>query len=289
MVATTGAVGIVGGSGLYRMEGVQVEDEVEVRTPFGAPSDRYIVGKLDGRAVVFLPRHGRAHTIMPSGVNFRANIYGLKKLGVERVVAVSAVGSMKEEIHPLHIVLPDQFIDRTRGRADTFFGDGVVAHISFADPVCPLLHGALKEAAEACGTVVWPAGTYLCIEGPAFSARAESQLYRSWGVSVIGMTNLPEAKLAREAEMCYATLALVTDFDCWHQTEEGVSVEMLLDNLRRNAAVAQGILKALVSALPAQRACQCKNALRNALVTPPDRISAEAKDRLDIIIGRYVE
>ncbi len=286
---TAGALGIMGGSGLYQMGGMEVEDEIGVRTPFGAPSDRYVAGKLAGRPVVFLARHGRAHTIMPGGVNFRANIYGFKKLGVERLVAVSAVGSMREEIHPLHMVLPDQFIDRTGGRADTFFGDGVVAHISFAQPVCPQLHSALREAGQSCGATVWPEGTYLCIEGPAFSTRAESQLYRTWGVTVIGMTNLPEAKLAREAEMCYATLALVTDFDCWHETEEEVSVEVILKNLRHNAAAAQKLLRVLVAALSPQRSCLCQHALRDALVTAPDQIAPEAKNRLDIIIGRYLQ
>ncbi|MCK4283541.1 MAG: S-methyl-5'-thioadenosine phosphorylase [Candidatus Brocadiae bacterium] len=286
---TAGALGIMGGSGLYQMEGMEVEDEIGVRTPFGAPSDRYVAGKLAGRPVVFLARHGRAHTIMPGGVNYRANVYGFKKLGVERLVAVSAVGSMREEIRPLHIVLPDQFIDRTRGRADTFFGDGVVAHIAFARPVCPQLHAALRDAGQSCGATVWPEGTYLCIEGPAFSTRAESQLYRSWGVTVIGMTNLPEAKLAREAEMCYATLALVTDFDCWHETQEEVSVEMLLENLRRNAGAAQELLRALVTALAPERSCPCQHALRDALVTAPDQIAPEAKNRLDIVIGRYLQ
>jgi len=282
-------IGVIGGSGLYQMDGLEVRDEVEVDTPFGPPSDRYILGNLEGREVVFLPRHGRGHTIMPGEVNFRANIYGMKKLGVERIVAVSAVGSMKEEIHPRHVVLPDQFIDRTRRRPDTFFGEGAVAHVSLADPVCPQLHAALKEAAEGCGATVWPGGTYLCIEGPAFSTRAESHLYRSWGVSVIGMTNMPEARLAREAELCYATLALVTDYDCWHETEEEVSVEMLLENLQKNSATAQSILKSLVRSLPAGRACACKDALQKALITPLDRIPARTRDRLDIILRRYVE
>ncbi len=282
-------LGIVGGSGLYRMEGLEVEQEAEVRTPFGEPSDRYVLGRLDGRPVAFLARHGRGHTLMPGEVNYRANVYGFKKLGVQRLVAVSAVGSMREEIHPLHIVLPDQFIDRTRGRADTFFGRGVVAHVSFAQPVCPELHGALLRAAESSGATVWPGGTYVCIEGPAFSTRAESRLYRSWEVSVIGMTNLPEAKLAREAEMCYATLALVTDFDCWHEAEEEVSVEMLLDNLQSNAGTARQILRALVQTVPPERACPCRDALRDAIVTSREHIPAETRSRLDIIIGRYVK
>ena len=284
-----GSLGILGGSGLYQMEGMEVRQEAEVQTPFGEPSDSYVLGRMDGRPVVFLARHGRGHTLLPGEVNYRANIYGFKKLGVERLVAVSAVGSMREEIHPLHVVLPDQFIDRTRGRADTFFGDGVVAHGSFADPVCRELHGALLQAAKSSGAIVWPGGTYVCMEGPAFSTRAESHLYRSWEVSVIGMTNMPEAKLAREAEMCYASLALVTDFDCWHEAEEEVSVELLLGNLRSNAAMAQQILRTLVQTVPSKRACACRDALRDAIVTSPDRIPAETRSRLDIIIGRYVE
>ncbi|MHC4480311.1 MAG: S-methyl-5'-thioadenosine phosphorylase [Planctomycetota bacterium] len=283
------AVGIIGGSGLYEMAGLEDVEELSVSTPFGSPSDCYVAGRLGGRPVVFLPRHGRDHGLMPGELNFRANIYGFKKLGVTRIVAVSAVGSMKEQIRPLHVVLPDQFIDRTRGRQDTFFGDGVVAHVSLADPVCPELHAALKKAGEACGVTTWPGGTYVCIEGPAFSTRAESHLYRSWGVSVIGMTNLPEARLAREAEMCYATLALVTDFDCWHEAEAEVSAEMILENLQRNAANAQGILKALVPSLPTERGCPCRQALASALVTPPSRIPAEARERLDIILGKYLQ
>jgi 5'-methylthioadenosine phosphorylase len=288
-MGTGGALGIIGGSGLYTMEGLQVEDELDVATPFGAASDRYISGKLEGRPVVFLPRHGRAHSILPGELNFRANIYGFKKLGVERIVSVSAVGSMKEEIRPLDMVIPDQFIDRTRGRVDTFFGDGLVAHVSLANPVCPELRAALAGAAESCGATVWPGGTYVCIEGPAFSSRAESHVYRSWGVSVIGMTNAQEAKLAREAEICYATLALVTDYDCWHEAEEEVTGEMVILNLRRNAATAQRVLRALLSVLPAERGCTCKYALAKALVTPMDRVPARTKERLDIIIAKYVE
>jgi 5'-methylthioadenosine phosphorylase len=260
-----------------------------VSTPFGSPSDQYIVGNADGARLVFLPRHGRGHSLLPSEVNFRANIYGFKKLGVERLVAVSAVGSMKEDIHPCHVVLPDQFIDRTRGRADTFFGGGVVAHVAMADPVCPQLHAALDRAARQTAATVWTGGTYLCMEGPAFSTRAESHLYRSWGVSVIGMTNIPEAKLAREAEMCYATLALVTDFDCWHETEEEVSVEMLLANLRSNAATAHEVIRILATSEAPERSCECGSALGKALVTPPEAIPGGARERLDIIIGKYLE
>jgi 5'-methylthioadenosine phosphorylase len=288
-MAETGKIGILGGSGLYEMEGLEVVDRVRVRTPFGDPSDTYVLGNLEGRPVAFLPRHGEGHRLMPNEVNSRANIYGFRKLGVERIIAVSAVGSLKEEIRPLHVVLPDQFIDRTSGRAATFFGDGVVAHISFADPVCPQLHKALRRAGEFCGAELWPDGTYVCIEGPAFSTRAESRLYRSWGASVIGMTNLPEAKLAREAEMCYATAALVTDFDCWRETGEDVSVDMLLGNLQRNADMAQNMIKAVVRQLPAERACSCGTALAKALMTPPESMPPEAKKALDLIIGKYVK
>lgn len=289
MVRIEGGLGVIGGSGLYHMDGLVVQDEVEVSTPFGAPSDRYVVGELHGRTVAFLPRHGRSHTILPGELNFRANIYGFKKLGVERIVSVSAVGSMKDEIEPMHVVLPDQFIDRTRRRLDTFFGDGMVAHVGFSDPVCPELHAALKAASEAAGATVWPEGTYLCMEGPAFSTRAESHLYRSWGVSVIGMTNLQEAKLAREAEICYATVALVTDYDCWHESEEAVSADMVMANLRHNAATAQRIVSEIAGMTLGDRTCPCAEALKTALVTRPDCIAPATRERLDIIIGRYVE
>jgi 5'-methylthioadenosine phosphorylase len=282
-------IGIIGGSGLYRMAGLEVVDEVAVETPFGPPSDKYVIGELAGARVAFLPRHGRAHSILPGELNFRANIFGFKALGVQRVVSISAVGSMKEGIEPLHIVLPDQFIDRTRGRTETFFGRGIVAHVSLADPVCPELHAALKDATARCGVKVWPNGTYVCIEGPTFSTRAESHLYRSWGVSVIGMTNLPEAKLAREAELCYATMALVTDYDCWHEEEEPVSGEMVLENLMRNVETAQQAVAALVSTLPARRGCSCGDALRTSLVTPLAEVPAHVRQELDIIIGKYVE
>jgi 5'-methylthioadenosine phosphorylase len=288
-MGTEGALGVMGGTGLYDMEGLEVTDQVQVDTPFGEPSDCYAVGELEGRQLVFLPRHGRGHRLLPHELNFRANIYGFKKLGVERIVAVSAVGSMREEVEPLHVVLPDQFIDRTRRRADTFFGRGVVAHISFADPLCPDLRSALGRAARSAGATVWPGGSYVCIEGPAFSTRAESHLYRSWDASVIGMTNLPEAKLAREAEICYATMALVTDFDCWHEGQEEVTAEMILRNLEENAATAQRTLRALMPILSEEPPCQCRNALRTALVTPPDRIPAQARQRLDAIIRKYLQ
>jgi len=282
-------VGILGGSGFYAMDGVDVKDMVELDTPFGEPSGRYAICEIGGREVVFLPRHGEGHRLLPSEINFRANIYGFKKLGVEWIIAASAVGSMKKHIKPLDVVVPDQFIDRTRGRVDTFFGNGVVAHISFADPVCPVLSSIVADAAEGCCTGrVHRGGTYLCMEGPAFSTKAESNLYRSWGVSVIGMTNLQEAKLAREAEICYATMALVTDYDCWHEEEEEVSVEMLLNNLWRNTATAQEILRRSIPAIPEERKCVCATALENAILTRPDQIPPETKSALDVIIGKYM-
>ncbi len=281
--------GVIGGSGLYEMEELEIEDEVAVSTPFGPPSDNYMLGRLEGRKVAFLPRHGRNHSLLPSELNFRANIYGFKKLGVERLISVSAVGSMKEKIEPRHIVLPDQFIDRTRRRVETFFGGGIVAHVSLADPVCPELWEALKEAAESVEATVWPGGSYVCIEGPTFSTRAESDLYRSWGVSVIGMTNLPEAKLAREAEMCYATVALVTDYDCWHEAEEAVTGEMVLKNLLQSVNMAQRMLGILMRVLPRERSCECGGALESSLITPPSQMPAGTTEKLDIILGDYVE
>ena len=284
-----GALGVIGGSGLYSMAGLEAEDEVAMTTPFGPPSDIYVVGRLEGRQVVFLPRHGCTHSILPGELNFRANIWGFKKLGIDRIVSVSAVGSMKEEIKPMHVVLPDQFIDRTRGRIETFFGEGAVAHVSLADPVCPSLHAALKVAGEAAGATLWPQGTYVCIEGPTFSTRAESYLYRSWGVSVIGMTNVQEAKLAREAEICYATVALVTDYDCWHEGEEVVTGQMVLENLRKNAATAQDIVRRMAACDIGPRTCPCKDALAQALVTRPEQMPAGTRRKLDIIVGKYVE
>jgi len=282
-------IGIIGGSGLYDIEGVEVLEEVELDTPFGAPSDPFSVGRLAGREVVFLARHGKGHRLLPSELPFRANIYGMKKLGVDWIISVSAVGSMKEDVHPCDVVLPDQFIDRTRLRRDTFFGDGVVAHIGFADPVCGELSALLADCAEQCGARVHRGGTYVCIEGPAFSTRAESALYRSWGVTVIGMTNYQEAKLAREAEICYATMACVTDYDCWRETEETVTVEMLIENLQRNTSLAQEVIRAAVGAIGTQRSCPCAGALKAALFTPPEAIPAEAKKRLDVLIRKYVE
>jgi 5'-methylthioadenosine phosphorylase len=282
-------IGVIGGSGLYQVEDLEQVDEVQVDTPFGAPSDSYRVGRIDGQEVVFLARHGRNHTLLPSELNFRANVYGFKSLGCTRLISFSAVGSMKEHIHPTHIVLPDQYIDRTKDRVSTFFGNGAVAHIAFSDPVCPQLQPSLAECSRECGATTWEGGTYVCMEGPAFSTRAESELYRSWGVDVIGMTNLPEAKLAREAEMCYSTVALVTDFDCWHETEEKVTVEMVLENLRKNAQMAQDILKALLGTLPQERTCGCGSALENALLTPADAIPPQTREKLDLLIGKYLD
>ena len=282
-------VGLIGGSGLYALAGIDTPREVRVDTPFGEPSDALITGSVGGRSVVFLARHGRQHGFIPSDVNYRANVYALKALGVTRILSASAVGSMKETIHPRDVVLPDQFIDRTRGRPATFFGAGIAAHVGFADPVCPELRGALRDAARASGARAHDGGTYLCMEGPAFSTRAESILYRSWGVSVIGMTNVTEAKLAREAEICYATLALVTDYDCWHEDEADVSVTGVLDNLRANASLAAETLRAAVLALPEGRdACACGEALRHALITPPDAVSAAARARLGVLLDKYI-
>jgi 5'-methylthioadenosine phosphorylase len=281
-------VGIIGGSGLYEMDGLEVLREERVRTPFGEPSDRYIIGRLDDRPVAFLARHGRAHSLMPSELNFRANIYGFKVLGAEWVLSASAVGSMREEVKPLDILIPDQFFDRTNGRVSTFFGNGLIAHVSVADPTCPVLGAVLYNAGARAGATMHRGGTYLCIEGPQFSTRAESRIYRSWGVDVIGMTNLQEAKLAREAEICYATMALVTDYDVWHETEEDVSVESVVAILRQNVATARTILRAAVAMIPSERICACSHALRDAIITARDRIPAEVKRDLAPIVGKYL-
>ena len=282
-------IGIIGGSGLYSIQGVSVKEEVGLETPFGYPSDSFMLCEIAGREVVFLPRHGRGHTLLPTELPFRANIYGMKMLGVEWIVSVSAVGSMKEHLHPRDVVLPRQFIDRTSKREDTFFGEGIVAHVAFADPICAALSAVVAGAARNCGATVHEGGTYLCMEGPAFSTRAESFLYRSWGVDVIGMTNLQEAKLAREAEICYATLAMVTDYDCWHETAASVTAEMVLENLRRNAALAQGTILAAASAIPRERRCACARALENAIVTDASKIRPETRKKLELIIGKYVK
>ncbi|MBI3756171.1 MAG: S-methyl-5'-thioadenosine phosphorylase [Deltaproteobacteria bacterium] len=280
-------VGVIGGSGLYEMEGLKNVKEVKVKTPFGNPSDAYIVGRLGDVKMVFLPRHGRGHRILPSELNYRANIYGMKKLGVEWIISVSAVGSMREDIQPGHIVVVDQFFDRTKGRPCTFFGSGIVGHVEFAEPVCPHLSSILYEAGKAVGATIHKGGTYICIEGPQFSTRAESKIYRKWGVDVIGMTNIPEAKLAREAEMCYATLALSTDYDCWHETEESVTVEMILDTLKKNVATAKAIIKEAVPRIMSGRGCKCATAIKYAVVTDRTMIPAKVKKDLRIILGKY--
>jgi 5'-methylthioadenosine phosphorylase len=284
---TSSAIGIIGGSGLYELEGVTDVRWRRVRTPFGDPSDEYCTGTFEGRPIIFLPRHGRGHRLTPTELNFRANIWGLKSLGAEWVVSVSAVGSMKETIHPLDLVIPEQFYDATRRRQSTFFGDGIVAHVSMADPVCPVLAGALDKAARATGAAVHRGGTYICIEGPQFSTKAESLIYRGWGVDVIGMTNMPEAKLAREAELCYATLALVTDYDVWHESHDSVTVEAVIQTLLKNVATAKDVLRRLIPAVGGSRACPCPDLLRNAVITPPARFPLDTRRRLDLLLAKY--
>jgi len=285
-----GVIGIIGGSGLYEMEGLDSIEERRIETPFGSPSDAYIMGSLAGRRVAFLARHGRGHRLMPSELNYRANIFAFKQLGAEWVISASAVGSMREDLPPLDIVIPDQFFDRTKGRASTFFGNGLVAHVSFADPTCPVLSRRLFAAGQAVGARIHQGGTYLCIEGPQFSTRAESRIYRSWGVDIIGMTNLQEAKLCREAEICYATLALVTDYDVWHETEEDVSVEAVVSILKQNAETAKAIIKAAVSSFTSDReGCACANALREAIITVRNAIPSDVRERLRPIIGKYLK
>jgi len=281
---------IIAGSGFYEMAGLEGAQEVHVETPFGSPSGPIVVGTLEGHGVAFLSRHGTGHRLLPSEINHRANIFGLKTLGVERILSASAVGSMREEIRPRDIVLVDQFIDRAAHRAATFFGGGIAAHVALADPICAETRSVLLDASQKTGVRVHDGGTYVCIEGPAFSTRAESRLYRSWNVDVIGMTNLHEAKLAREAEICYATLALVTDFDCWHEDEDDVSVEGLLANLHANRESAVCVLREAIGRLPARGAgCGCGDALRDAIITRPGAIPEETRERLRPIIGRYVD
>lgn len=282
-------VGVIGGSGLYEMEGLSEVGSIRLDTPFGAPSDEFITGVLEGVRMVFLPRHGRGHRLLPSEVNYRANIYGMKKLGVTHLVSVSAVGSMKEEIAPGHIVIPDQFIDRTNGtRANTFFGNGIVAHVQFADPVCSELSGVLYNAAVETGATVHRGGTYICMEGPAFSTRTESNMYRSFGVSVIGMTNIPEAKLAREAELCYGVIALATDYDCWHESHEDVSVDAILAIIKKNVSTAKAIIGNTVRLIAPDRKCCCPSALQYAIITDRAVIPEQSRANLDIIIGKYL-
>jgi 5'-methylthioadenosine phosphorylase len=284
-------IGVIGGSGFYQMEGLTGIEEVSVETPFGAPSDHFVIGTLEGIRVAFLSRHGRGHRIMPTELPFRANIYAMKLLGVQRLISASAVGSLQEKYAPMDIVIPDQFFDRTRHRVSTFFGDGIVAHIAFADPVCPVLSDVLEASARQVeGLGVHRGGTYICIEGPAFSTKAESHTYRAWGMDVIGMTNLQEARLAREAEICYATMALVTDYDCWHPDHDTVTVEMVIGYLNRNTANAQQIIKNAVRALKDEtRPCQCQTALRHAILTQREKIPTEAIERLSAVLGKYFE
>ncbi len=281
-------IGIIGGSGLYSMPGLSDVQEVSLKTPFGDPSDAYVLGTLEGRKVAFLARHGRGHRILPSELNFRANIYGFKQLDVERIVSVSAVGSLKEEHKPLDFVIPDQFFDRTRHRVDTFFGDGIVAHISFADPVCGELATVVESACKKASVTGKRGGTYLCMEGPQFSTKAESNVYRSWGMDVIGMTNLQEAKLAREAEICYATVAMVTDYDCWHPHHDSVTVDQIVAVLTKNAENATKVVRETVGAMPKNRKCKCGSALAHAILTDRDKIPAATKQKLSLIIGKYL-
>jgi 5'-methylthioadenosine phosphorylase len=281
-------VGVIGGSGLYQMEGLENVREVRVSTPFGPPSDLYVRGALKGTEVIFLPRHGRGHRLLPTEVNFRAKIFGMKKLGVERIVSVSAVGSLQEEIAPGHVVIPDQFIDRTTQRPSTFFGKGIVAHVSLADPFCPELSETLARAAREDGAKVHHKGTYLCMEGPQFSTRAESRLYRSWGADVIGMTNLQEAKLAREAEICFTTLALATDYDCWNEAAGDVEIERVLAVLKQNVDLAQRIIRRILDRLPERRLCGCADALKDAIITDPKKIPDKRRRELAPLIGKYL-
>lgn len=281
-------IGVVGGSGLYDIEKLVDRKEVVLTTPFGKPSAPYVVGTLDGQRVAFLARHGSGHRLMPSELNFRANIFGFKTLGVEWLVSASAVGSLQEKYRPLDIVVPDQFLDRTRGRASTFFGQGLVAHIAFANPLCATLGRMASESAEAVGATVHRRGTYVCIEGPQFSTLAESRLYRSWEMDVIGMTNLQEAKLAREAEICYTTLALVTDYDCWHPDHDHVTVDMIVQNLLQNAKTATRVIRRIVAALPVDRTCECVSALSAAIITRPEAIPDQTKQDLAPIVGKYL-
>jgi 5'-methylthioadenosine phosphorylase len=281
-------IGIIGGSGLYSMPGLTDIKEKNQTTPFGDPSDAYVLGTLEGRKVAFLSRHGRGHRISPTELNFRANIYGFKQLGVERILSVSAVGSLKEEHKPTDFVIPDQFFDRTRHRVDTFFGDGVVAHVSLADPVCGELAKAFAGACTQVGVVGKLGGSYLCMEGPQFSTRAESNVYRSWGMDVIGMTNLQEARLAREAEICYSTLAMVTDYDCWHTGHEDVTVDQIVAVIMQNADNAAKVLKQAVAVLPKTRSCKCGSALAHAIMTDPTKIPANTREKLGLLLDKYL-
>ncbi len=281
-------IGVIGGSGLYEMDGLTNVRTARITTPFGRPSDAYLIGTLFGKRVAFLPRHGRGHRVMPTDINFRANIYGMKKLGVERIISVSAVGSMKEGIKPGDIVIPDQFYDHTKHRRSTFFGNGVVAHVGMADPVCSDLCSVLIASGAQVGATVHRGGTYLCMEGPQFSTRAESMTYRQWDADVIGMTHATDAKLAREAEICYSTIALATDYDCWHHSEEAVTVEAVLEVMKHNIETSKAMIRQAVKMLPRERTCTCGDALRNAIMTPEKFIPAKTKKDLAPIIGKYM-
>ncbi len=283
------SLGVVGGSGLYQMEGLEIHQEVEVKTPYGDPSDAYLLGEFGGHPVAFLSRHARGHRLLPSELNYRANIWGFKSLGVERLISVGAVGSLKIEYAPRHIVVPDQFFDRTRHRIDTFFGEGLVAHVSLADPLCGDLGDTLARCGEEEGATIHRGGTYLCMEGPQFSTRAESEVYRSWGMDVIGMTNLQEARLAREAEICYATLAMITDYDCWHDDEDNVNAESILETIHHNVETAQNVIRRALDRLgESAPSCGCQRALDAALVTPLDLVPEETKEALRPIIQRFL-
>jgi 5'-methylthioadenosine phosphorylase len=287
-VSETAVIGIVGGSGLYDMAELTDREERTINTPFGEPSGPYLVGTLRGKRVAFLARHGAGHRLSPTELNYRANIFGFKMIGVDFILSASAVGSLQERYVPQHLVIPDQFFDRTKGRVSTFFGGGLVAHVAFAHPVCGKLGGVAYEACRAVGATVHQGGTYVCMEGPQFSTLAESKLYRSWGMDIIGMTNLQEAKLAREAEICYATIALVTDYDCWHPDHDSVTVDMIIQNLVANAKTAQQVIADAVSRLPYERTCECGSALQHAIITRPDAVPDHVKRDLAPIIGKYI-
>jgi 5'-methylthioadenosine phosphorylase len=282
-------IGIIGGSGLYSMPGLSKTKELRIKTTFGQPSDAYVLGTLEGRKVAFLARHGRGHRILPKELNFRANIYGFKQLGVDRIVSISAVGSLKEEHKPLEFLIPDQFVDRTRHRVDTFFGNGIVAHIGFANPICPELARTVEIACKKVGVIAKRGGTYLCMEGPQFSTKAESNLYRSWGMDVIGMTNLQEAKLAREAEICYVTIAMVTDYDCWHPHHDSVSVDQIVAVFLKNAENACNVVRETVASMPTDRSCKCGSALAHAILTERSKIPLATRNKLKLILNKYLQ
>lgn len=282
-------IGILGGSGFYKMPGIEKAREAKISTPFGKPSDSYLLGVLEGRRVAFLARHGRSHNLLPSEINFRANIYGFKKLGVERIISISAVGSLREDYKPMDMAIPAQFFDRTRQRISTFFGHGIVAHISFDTPVCPVEAAVLEKACGVTGVPCHKGGTYLCMEGPAFSSKAESNVYRAWGMDIIGMTSLQEAKLAREAEICYATLAMVTDYDCWHPEHDAVTVNQIVEYLHRNVENSQKILRSAVRDMPLERSCKCASALSHAIFTDAKRVPVQTKRKLALIVGKYLK